>query len=260
MSGERLQTLPVEVKTRWPDGQTNAYVVKGAPSVLVDPPAIDAGLTRAVDHRDVGAIAVTHTHSDHTGAVAHYADRLDATLWARSGRVDRFVAAVGREPDRTFREGTHIGPLTVMETPGHAPDHVAFRMGHEAVVGDLAVQSGSVVVGGEDGDLRAYLVSLRRLRQLDLDRLHPGHGPVIERPTETLDRLLIHRLERERQVLKAVERGARGLEAITAAAYDKDLTGVRDLAQQTVEAHLRKLAVEGHIEWDGERAEPITTD
>ncbi|MFB6360710.1 MAG: MBL fold metallo-hydrolase [Halobacteriales archaeon] len=256
MPDDRIHAQPVDVQTRWPGGRTNAYVVEGAPGLLVDPPAIDPALTRVAERHDVGAIAVTHTHSDHTGAVAHYADELGATVWARAGRVDRFVAAAGRSPDRTFREGTAVGPATVRETPGHAPDHVAFSVGNEALVGDLAVKGGSVVVGGSDGDLRAYLVSLRRLRQKTLDRLHPGHGPVIDAPTDTLDRLLVHRLERERRVLEAVETGARELDAITDAAYDKDLTGVRGLARNSVEAHLRKLAVEGHIEWNGQRAVP----
>lgn len=256
MPNDRIHVHPVDVETRWPGGRTNAYVVEGASSLLVDPPAVDPALTRAAEQHDVGAIAVTHTHADHTGAVSHYADELGATVWARAGRVDRFMTAAGRDPDRTFREGTHVGPTTVIETPGHAPDHVAFQVGNEALVGDLAVKGGSVVVGGPDGDLRAYLVSLRRLRQRALDRLHPGHGPVIDAPTDTIDRLLFHRLERERRVLAAVETGARELDAITDAAYDKDLTGVRDLARDTVGAHLRKLAVEGHIEWNGQRALP----
>jgi len=40
------------------------------------------------------------------------------------------------------------------------------------------------------------------------------------------------------------------------AAYEKDVSDVRDLARATVRAHLEKLAVEGHVRWDGERARP----
>ncbi|HMB49646.1 MAG TPA: MBL fold metallo-hydrolase, partial [Natronoarchaeum rubrum] len=45
-------------------------------------------------------------------------------------------------------------------------------------------------------------------------------------------------------------------DAVVEAAYDKDLSGVRDLARRAVIAHLEKLAVEGAVEWDGERARP----
>lgn len=251
-----IERVPVAVATRWPDGRTNAYVVDGSGGLLVDPPAVDAGLTAAIEPRSVDHVAVTHTHGDHVGGVAEYARRYGATVWARAGRTRRFVESTGVEPDRRFREGTTVGPATVVETPGHAPDHVAFRVGDDALVGDLAVAEGSVFVGGRDGDLRAYLVSLRRLRHAGLDRLFPGHGPVAADADATLDRLLAHRLDRERRVLAAVEAGATSLEAVTERAYDKDLAGVEDLARLTVEAHLEKLAAAARVAWDGERAAP----
>jgi glyoxylase-like metal-dependent hydrolase (beta-lactamase superfamily II) len=99
--------------------------------------------------------------------------------------------------------------------------------------------------------MRAYLTSLRRLRARDPDRLYPGHGSVIDDPRATLDRLIDHRLRRERNVRAAVESGARTLDEVVDAAYDKDLSGVRDMARATVQAHLEKLAVEGDVTWDG---------
>ena len=256
MGCAQITPVAVEVDTRWPDGRTNAYLLGRSPTVLVDPPAVAPSLTKAIQARDVDHIAVTHTHGDHVGGVSHYAEATGATVWARYGRIDRFVTAADYRPDRTFQEGTSIGHATVVDTPGHSADHVAFHVEDAAVVGDLAVQQGSVLVGSDGGDLRAYLVSLRRLRQADLDRLFPGHGPVIEAPNETLDRLLRHRLLRERRVLEAVEAGARDLQAVTEAAYDKDLTGVTDLARQTVATHLAKLDFEGRIDWNGARAIP----
>ena len=252
-----VERVPVEVATRWPDGRTNAYLIGETPALLVDPPAVDPALTAAVEARSVDHVAVTHTHGDHVGAVAHYAEAADATIWARAGRTARFEVATGVAPDRTFDEGTSVGPTTVVATPGHAPDHVAFRVGAAALVGDLAVAEGSLFVGGRDGDLRTYLVSLRRLRHAGLERLFPGHGPAVDDANATLERLIAHRLERERRVLGAVELGASDLRAVTEAAYDKDLSGVADLARLTVAAHLEKLAVEGRVRWDGEAAAPV---
>jgi hypothetical protein len=54
-----------------------------------------------------------------------------------------------------------------------------------------------------------------------------------------------------------VRSGARALEDILDAAYEKDVSAVRDLARTTVVAHLEKLAVEGRVSWDGERARPV---
>jgi len=144
--------------------------------------------------------------------------------------------------------------------PGHAPDHVvlAVRGASEdaLLTGDLAVAEGSVFVGGPDGDMRGYLTALRRLLARDPDRLFPGHGPVIDDPSETLARLIAHRIDRERRVERAVRAGASTPDGIVDEAYEKSLGGVRDLARKTVIAHLEKLAVEGRVDWTTGVARP----
>ncbi|SEN27800.1 Glyoxylase, beta-lactamase superfamily II [Halorientalis persicus] len=255
-----VSRVPVDTATRGPGGATNAYLLGSDDALLIDPAARTDALDEAVPDADPSHVAVTHHHPDHVGAVAEYADACDATLWARAGRADGFERATGRTPDRTFRPGDRIetddGPVEIVDTPGHAQEHVAFTWDRGAVVGDLAVAAGSVVVGAPEGDMRAYLTSLRRLHARGFATLYPGHGPVIDDPDATLARLIDHRLDRERTVRRAVAEGARTVEEVLDGAYDKDLTGVRDLARATVRAHLEKLAVEGDLDFDGERAEP----
>ncbi len=61
-------------------------------------------------------------------------------------------------------------------------------------------------------------------------------------------------------MLEAVIDGAETIGELLDEAYEKDLAGVRDLARATVRAHLGKLAVEGRVAWDGERATPPEGD
>jgi glyoxylase-like metal-dependent hydrolase (beta-lactamase superfamily II) len=262
-----LTSVTVPVETRAPGGATNAYLVGRETTLLVDPAARSPDLDAAVADHGVDHLAVTHTHPDHVGAVADYARETDATVWCRRGRERRFREATGLAPDRTFAEGTTLPtdqPVTVVDTPGHAPDHVAFAFQRpateattersaratEVLVGDLAVAAGSVVVGAPEGDVRAYCTALRRLLARDARLLHPAHGPVITDPRATCTRLLAHRHDRERRVEAAVHAGAGDLDAVLDAAYDKDLTGVRDLARATVQAHVEKLARAGRVDWD----------
>jgi glyoxylase-like metal-dependent hydrolase (beta-lactamase superfamily II) len=254
------QRADVSAPTRALTGTTAAYVCGDEAALLVDPADTDDALDTLLSDRTLAHIALTHHHPDHVGAVAHYARETNATVWARRGRAAAFEAATGVTPDKLFSEGTTIptdaGPVTVLDMPGHAPEHVAFETDGTILSGDLAVAEGSVVVGAPEGDVRAYLASLRRLYARNPDVLLPSHGPRIERPRETCARLIRHRLERERRVRRAVTDGATELDDILDAAYEKDLTGVRDLARATVLAHIEKLAVEGTISWDGERAAP----
>jgi glyoxylase-like metal-dependent hydrolase (beta-lactamase superfamily II) len=249
-----VERVPIPTETLSPDGTTNAYLLGREGAVLVDPAARSDALDRAVAERDVAHVLVTHTHPDHVGAVAHYAEACGATVWARAGREARFERATGIAPDRTFRDGTAVGPATVIATPGHAPDHVALVANGTVLAGDLVVAEGSVLIDADEGDLRAYLASLRRLYARNPDRLSPGHGPEIDDPRATVERLVRHRLDREASVLAAVRDGARTLDEITDAAYEKDVSGVRDAARRTVAAHLEKLAVERKVTWDGSRA------
>jgi glyoxylase-like metal-dependent hydrolase (beta-lactamase superfamily II) len=261
-----LTSVTVPVETRAPGGATNAYLVGRETTLLVDPAARSPDLDSTVATHGVDHVAVTHTHPDHVGAVADYARETGATVWCRRGRERRFREATGVTPDRTFGEGTTLPtdpPVTVLDTPGHAPDHVAFAFERpadattvrseratEVLVGDLAVAEGSVVVGAPEGDVRAYCTALRRLLARDARLLHPAHGPTITDPRATCTRLLAHRHDRERRIEAAVHDGAHDVDAVLDAAYDKDLTGVRDLARATVQAHVEKLARAGRVDWD----------
>lgn len=247
-----VERVPVAAETLAEHDATNAYVTA---ELLVDPAARTEALDGAVARHGPDHVLVTHAHPDHVGAVAAYAD--DRTVWALAGRAARFERTTGVAPDRLFRPGATLpGGATVLATPGHAPDHVALALDGDVLTGDVVVAAGSVVVGADGGDMRAYLTSLRRLYARDPDRLYPGHGPVVEDPRAAVARLIAHRLTRERRVREAVLAGARTPEEIVAAAYDKDLAGVREYACSTVVAHLRKLAVEGDVHWDGERVRP----
>ena len=257
-----FERQPVPVDTRAPHGSTNAYLLCAANSagcVLVDPAGRTDDLDDATAAASIDHVVVTHAHPDHTGAVPHYAGRADATVWAHAGFADRFEREADVAPDRLFRPGDELGDtgVEVLDTPGHAPDHVAFLAGGEAVTGDLVFADSSVFVGAVDGDMRAYLSSLRRLATRDLDRLHPGHGPAVEAPRERLHALYAHRRDRERRVLAAVADGCNTVDAVLGHAYDKDLSGVRDLAGQTVRAHLDKLLVDSRVDWDGAHAYPV---
>jgi glyoxylase-like metal-dependent hydrolase (beta-lactamase superfamily II) len=117
--------------------------------------------------------------------------------------------------------------------------------------GDMVLGSGSVFVGGEEGSMAAYLDSLRRLMELDLEAICPGHGPVVWEPRAKLEEYLAHRLEREQRVLDALETGARTRDEVLDRAWSEiDLDAVpylRLAAALTLDAHVDKLSAEGRL-------------
>ena len=111
---------------------------------------------------------------------------------------------------------------------------------------DLARREGTIVIPArKGGDLRAYLASLRRIRDLAPRRLLPGHGPIIDNPVELVDQYIAHREQREQQILKAILDGARTVEEIVRRVYPALPASLSDAAADSVRAHLVKLRDEG---------------
>ena len=88
--------------------------------------------------------------------------------------------------------------------------------------GDHIMEGSTVVIAPPDGDMAAYLESLDKLTALRprLRSIAPGHGHLIEKPAAKIEEYIAHRLERERQVLSALERdGTTTIEPIVKELY-----------------------------------------
>jgi glyoxylase-like metal-dependent hydrolase (beta-lactamase superfamily II) len=205
---------------------TNTYVigVRGSGEVvLVDPgpdePSHRQRIDRAVADLDaeVRAIALTHHHTDHSEAAASWAVDLGCPVLAPTGEL-AVGAPVIADGDRVPLAGVEV---SVVATPGHTRDHVVFRLGSGAVLtGDHVLGRGTSVVVHPDGDLEAYLDSLRRVLDLGPSALHPGHGPsLVEDPGAVLRYYAEHRRYRELQLRHALHAAPADLDALVGRLY-----------------------------------------
>lgn len=213
---------------------TNTYLVGSDPTIVVDPGPDDRGHIEAIRaaaelRGGIGAVVLTHLHGDH---------------------------AAGAEllpPEPVLpTDGDRIGPLRAIATPGHAREHVCLLLGRACFTGDLILGHGSSFVPprAEGGSLTDYLDSLRRLAELDLELLHPGHGPAITDPRSKIDEYIAHRLMRERRLIAALDRGERSRARLLAEVWDDVPEQLRPVAAVVMEAHLEKLADEGALPGD----------
>jgi glyoxylase-like metal-dependent hydrolase (beta-lactamase superfamily II) len=72
------------------------------------------------------------------------------------------------------------------------------------------MQGSTVVINPPDGNMSHYFASLERLYDEDIAWLAPGHGFLMERPNEVVERLLVHRLNRENKVVNALRGVGKG--------------------------------------------------
>jgi glyoxylase-like metal-dependent hydrolase (beta-lactamase superfamily II) len=235
---------------------TNTYVV-GAPgsgqAVLVDPgpddPAHLAAVESALAARDARCVAVlvTHHHGDHAEAAQPWGTRFRAQVAAADADVAGPRGRVLASGDRLALAGTAIG---VVGTPGHTHDHLAFRIESGAVlVGDHVLGRGTSVVTHPEGDVVAYLESLRRVHDLGPSALYCGHGPELtEDPGAVLDFYLAHRAYREHQLLTALAAGPARVDELVAGIYAEVPRSLWPAAAESTRATLTKLRAEGRVE------------
>ena len=215
----------------------NTWLLLGQEPALVDagvgrPEHVEA-VAAALDGAALARVLITHWHPDHVSGLPALRER-----WRR------LVVVEAAGPPIPAGDGV----LEIIPTPGHAPDHLCFydREAGDVYCGDLARRGGTIVIPArKGGDLRAYLASLQRIKDLAPRRLLPGHGPIVEDPIALIDEYLAHRAQREQQILQAMLEGARTIDEIVRRVYPALPASLSEAAADSVRAHLAKLRDDG---------------
>jgi len=238
---------------------TNTYLVGTQRHAVIDPGPhdlvhIERILEAAGGH--VSAILATHTHPDHSPAVAALAQSTGAEVLGRGapvhGRQDPTFA-----PTRVLNDGdvVRVGDLALraIHTPGHASNHLCYLLEGTGMLfsGDHVMQGSTVVIGPPDGNMQVYLQSLARLQREPITRIAPGHGTVIEDAQAEVARLIAHRLQREAKVVERLHRAGRvKIDVLVTSVYDDVDPRLHPVAKGSLFAHLLKLEADGRAARD----------
>ena len=234
---------------------TNTYLFGTGRIAVIDPGpasgAHTAAILAAIGDAELVAIAVTHTHADHSSGVAALAAARPAPVLGRTPRHTAFHDPSFRAT-RVVEDGevldTDSVALVAVTTPGHASNHICWHAPALRLLctGDHILGTTSPVILPPDGDMDEYLDALARLRTLPLGQLLPGHGPPLDAPHE-----------REARVVAALASAPASVPTtLVPLAYPDVAPSLYPWAARTLEAHLIRLERAGRARRDGERWSP----
>jgi len=229
---------------------TNTYLVGIDEIAVIDPGPDDPAHLDAIagcGGDRIRWILCTHTHLDHSPGAEGLKARTGAEIRAWDSRDGLIVDRKMRHGDRV--EATEFR-LRAVHTPGHASNHLCYLLEEERVLfsGDHIMEGSTVVIRPPDGNMAKYLDSLAAVRTLRLKAIAPGHGRLIEDPKAAIDDYLVHRQEREAQILElVVTKGPITVDDLVEAIYVGLNPDLVPMARFSVHAHLLKLSKDGQV-------------
>lgn len=254
------QIMP-DSNTLFPATKTNAFVFGDLKKILIDPSPKDEITCReflqAISHFNIDCIFITHHHGDHHEYAPAIALKLGVPIKLSQDTHERCLKKFGNDyfqevEIKYAKEGdiltTWLGrDVIVYEIPGHDEGHlgVAPSSLEWFIVGDLFQGVGTVVVGGDEGDMSKYFASLKKVIGLSPMSVTPSHGITLG-GVNILEKTLKHRELREEQILRLYKKKL-SIEEILKKIYFEIPAKLYPYARANIQSHLDKLKLDGKI-------------
>lgn len=194
-------------------GMSNAYMIEDGDKLLIIDTGLPGHAKKILSYvmslgkypHSVEAIVLTHPDLDHSGSTAELKHLTGAKVaiheidaprlagekpWSEAKGVTGLVINMFGlffrlqpvRPDVSLKEGEKLGPLTVLETPGHTSGSISlYKVGTALFSGDaLLTNAKGLFQEPRMVNEKLGRESIRRMATLQFEYLLPGHGTPVE--------------------------------------------------------------------------------
>jgi len=181
---------------------SNIYVIGREQAIIVDTgvgnyanPVWPQLEQLGIRPENVAGVVLTHAHHDHASGVFIILEKAEPKVYVH--KLDTRYIASHLGPNLVKVEDgdtipTELWPLEVLWTPGHTKGGICLYARDQRILfsGDTVFPDGYYGRhNGESGSFEAIVKSLKRLTELEVDAMLPGHGmPVYEGASKHIQR------------------------------------------------------------------------
>ena len=244
---------------------TGTYIIGEGNVAVVDPGPLDddhiAAILKAVEGETVTHILITHTHFDHSPGAAPLKQATGAKTYGYGPHMGNGGGENSLEhsgdmdfmPDVKVSHGDIIEgdgwSVEALHTPGHTSNHICYcyREAKALFSGDHVMGWSTSVISPPDGNMKAYMNSLRLLLDRDDELYWPTHGPAIHNPQAFVQSFIDHRNNREEQIMKCLRSDMRYISAMVKSMYTDVPEILHPAAALSVQAHLEHMIETGRV-------------
>jgi glyoxylase-like metal-dependent hydrolase (beta-lactamase superfamily II) len=249
---------------------TGVYIIGHGEVAVIDPGPSQDGhlqmLLEALKGETVTHIFVTHGHMDHSPAAKPLAKATGAKIYACGEPVIPSESEVRMEagddltfaPDIEINDGDRFAgkgwTIEAVFTPGHTSHHMAYALVEENALfpGDHIMGWSTTVISPPDGNMAAYMASLKKVRDRNYDTLWPTHGPPVREVRPFVQAYIDHRINRENQILAQLADGNLTIKSMVPVMYADVDKKLHPAACHSVLAHMMALVEDGRVVCSGE--------
>ena len=255
---------------------TNTYIIDNGELAIIDPGPVHKkhfiNILSVISGRPVKYIFITHSHIDHSPLAKQLSAELNTPIYGY-GAPDKGLSSTmlslienGYEsasegidyefiPDFCIKNNDNFelnnSIITAIHTPGHMANHICFQYGKVLFSGDHVMGWATSLVSPPYGDLTQFMTSCRLLKNKEFELFLPGHGDLVINPSERLNFLINHRLEREEQIKTSIKTKPLTASEITQKIYTDVDKSLIPAATRNVFAHLIDLRERGLVKFHG---------